>query len=260
MTKEGKRLRKEYEKYTIVQLGEEEKTGDYILDAEAIDINFMIKAKKVSKELETQLPSFDEESRNYIKEIITNRDNDKGIISNWDTENRRWARYPYEVVLKSLRGSQNIKGDFLREIAAHKIVRGLYSIHEEDLVHHDFHPGNILIGESYGIEDIYITDLGLCRPADETNSKKIFGVLPYIAPEVLRGQPYTQASDIYSFGMIAYEIMTGLPPCFYKKGNGNKYYERTYDVGLFLDILNKDLRPKFNIKMPSFPEELIKQC
>ncbi|CAB4411484.1 unnamed protein product [Rhizophagus irregularis] len=39
-----------------------------------------------------------------------------------------------------------------------------------------------------------------------------YGVLPYVAPEVLRGKEYTQKSDIYGFGIIAYEVCIGLPP------------------------------------------------
>ncbi|CAB5329196.1 unnamed protein product [Rhizophagus irregularis] len=50
--------------------------------------------------------------------------------------------------------------------------------------------------------------MGLCKPADykesESAKNKIYGVLPYIAPEILRGQNYTKASDIYSFG-LSYE-------------------------------------------------------
>ncbi|CAG8552054.1 10978_t:CDS:2, partial [Racocetra fulgida] len=96
------------------------------------------------------------------------------------------------------------------------IVSGLEYIHEQNLVHRDFHPGNIL-SSSNGINSpsyakCYITDLGLSRPANENNKGKIYGVLPYVAPEALQGQSYSQASDIYSSGMIAYEIFSGCPP------------------------------------------------
>jgi serine/threonine protein kinase len=77
------------------------------------------------------------------------------------------------------------------------IVQGLKDIHQKNLVHRDFHTGNIL----KGIEQTscLITDLGLCKTVDQiTREEKIFGVLPYVAPEVLQGQPYTQAADIYS--------------------------------------------------------------
>src|SRR5581483_9579834 len=89
------------------------------------------------------------------------------------------------------------------------IAVGLKNIHRNGLIHHDFHCGNIL---NNNLDDsiVYslITDLGLCKPANvetsQNNNKQIFGVLPYVAPEVLRGKEYTQASDIYGFGIIAH--------------------------------------------------------
>src|SRR5436190_9696221 len=80
------------------------------------------------------------------------------------------------------------------------IAQGLKDIHAKNLVHRDFHSGNIL----KGIEETscLIADLGLCRPANEQDQKdKVYGVMPYVAPEVLKSKPYTQASDIYSFGI-----------------------------------------------------------
>ncbi|CAI2161901.1 5553_t:CDS:2 [Funneliformis geosporum] len=87
------------------------------------------------------------------------------------------------------------------------IAKGLKDIHQQKLIHCDFHSGNILY------PPCSIADLGLCRSTNEENrGEKIFGVLPYVAPEVLQGKLYTQASDIYSFGMVAYEVLTGLTP------------------------------------------------
>src|ERR1051325_9042076 len=84
----------------------------------------------------------------------------------------------------------NCKLEYLMSIAL-----GLAEIHEKGLIHRDFHCGNILDGS-------LIADLGLCKPADETTGdKKIYGVLPYVAPEVLRGKEHTEASDIYGFGI-----------------------------------------------------------
>ena len=74
------------------------------------------------------------------------------------------------------------KLQFLRDIA-----RGLSNIHNKGFIHKDLHSGNIL---KYG-SDCYITDLGLCKPADGQDEKKIHGVLPYVAPEVLKGKTYT---------------------------------------------------------------------
>src|ERR1700761_1868825 len=55
----------------------------------------------------------------------------------------------------------------------------------------------------------------------------LYGVLPYVAPEVLKGKEYTQASDIYGFGIIVYEVCTGLPP----------YHDISHDE--FLDIIQQ---------------------
>jgi serine/threonine protein kinase len=85
------------------------------------------------------------------------------------------------------------------------IAQGLKDIHNKGFIHKDLHSGNIL--NDSGIY-CYITDLGLCEPTDDQDEKKIHGVLPYVAPEVLRGKTYTQSSDIYSFGIVACEILS----------------------------------------------------
>ncbi|CAI2202059.1 15235_t:CDS:1, partial [Funneliformis geosporum] len=91
--------------------------------------------------------------------------------------------------------------------------------------HKDFHSGNILQSEHVS----YVSDFGLSGPADKQNSNdKIYGVLPYIAPEVLNGELYTLSSDIYSFGVIMAEYSTGNPP----------FYDKNHDVSLALDICN----------------------
>ncbi|EXX64477.1 kinase-like domain-containing protein [Rhizophagus irregularis DAOM 181602=DAOM 197198] len=137
------------------------------------------------------------------------------------------------------------KFDYLKDIAS-----GLNSIHKKGLIHHDFHCGNMLKAGYWTI----ITDLGLCQPANVKSSqneyeKKIYGVLPYVAPEVLRGGEYTQASDIYAFGIIAYEVCTGLPP----------YHDIAHDKILAISICRGN-RPKSNYKIPQLILDIIKQC
>ena len=140
------------------------------------------------------------------------------------------------------------------------IAWGLKDIHEQGLVHRDFHSGNILNEENYGSYGSYITDLGLSGPAHSWKvSGKIFGVLPYVAPEVLQNQPYTQASDVYSFGIIAYEILTGLLPYVVYDKESFNYKEIPHDLDLVLKIC-QGLRPNFNIKIPQLLEELIRNC
>ncbi|RIA80475.1 kinase-like domain-containing protein, partial [Glomus cerebriforme] len=93
------------------------------------------------------------------------------------------------------------------------ITRGLSDIHEKGLTHQDFHSGNILSSDTSSIRN-RITDLGLCKPANEecNKNKKVYEVLPYVAPEVLSGKQYTKESDVYSLEIIIYEVINGLPP------------------------------------------------
>ncbi|CAG8677953.1 19261_t:CDS:2 [Cetraspora pellucida] len=48
---------------------------------------------------------------------------------------------------------------------------------------------------------------GIMIASAKPETGKIFGVSPYIAPKVLQGQPYTKTSDVYSFGIVAYELL-----------------------------------------------------
>ncbi|POG58339.1 kinase-like domain-containing protein [Rhizophagus irregularis DAOM 181602=DAOM 197198] len=92
--------------------------------------------------------------------------------------------------------------------------------------------------------------MGLCKPANCNLSKNnIYGILPYIAPEILGGQNYTKAADIYSFGINMYELISGLPP----------YYDLSHDNYLAIKIC-QGLRPRFNIKVPQLIVQLIKRC
>ncbi|RIB25081.1 kinase-like domain-containing protein, partial [Gigaspora rosea] len=91
------------------------------------------------------------------------------------------------------------------------ITSDLQIIHSHDLIHRDLHSGNILQDD---YKNAYIADLGLSITANielKSKSDGIYGILPYIAPEVLNKQPYTKASNIYSFGIIMWEILYGKP-------------------------------------------------
>ncbi|POG68101.1 kinase-like domain-containing protein [Rhizophagus irregularis DAOM 181602=DAOM 197198] len=133
------------------------------------------------------------------------------------------------------------------------VAFGLKDIHNKGLIHHDFHCGNILSYSDQYVQYVSITDLGLCQPANvkssQNSNKKIYGVLPYVAPEVLRGKEYTQKSDIYGFGIIAYEICTGFPP----------YHDIAHDEFLAMKIC-KGLRPTSNYKIPQLIFDIINQC
>ncbi|RHZ70761.1 hypothetical protein Glove_267g35 [Diversispora epigaea] len=131
-------------------------------------------------------------------------------------------------------------------------IRGLEVIHSKGLIHRDLHPGNLMITEAYNnskYKFVRLGDLGLCRFTSEISSSGAYGILPYIAPEVLNKYQYTQASDIYSVGIIMWIISTGKIP----------FAIRAYDRELAVDIFN-GLRPKINRDTPQCYVELMEKC
>src|SRR5581483_7469602 len=129
-----------------------------------------------------------------------------------------------------------------------EIIKALYRIHKEGSVHRDLHSGNILYSREKN--DWYISDLGFCGPADKPLGS-IYGNLSYIAPEVISGKEYTFASDIYSFAMLIWEILSGQPPF----ANFNEYS----DYELAMNIIS-GMRPKIGSEVPLKYKELMEQC
>ena len=119
----------------------------------------------------------------------------------------------------------------------------LKNLHELGYFHKDFHDGNILqIKLDSKDYTPYVSDFGLSGPSNEQKSDdKICGVLPYIAPEVLNGKPYTLSSDIYSFGVVMAELSSGKPP----------FYDKKHDFNLSLAICN-GLRPELEKELLKF--------
>ncbi|POG73324.1 kinase-like domain-containing protein [Rhizophagus irregularis DAOM 181602=DAOM 197198] len=126
------------------------------------------------------------------------------------------------------------------------ILLGLQSIHSAHIIHRDLHSGNIFFDNIF----IYVGDLGISKSATEsTDSIENYGIIPYMAPEIFQGQKYTEASDIYSFGMIMWEFMTGRRP----------FWNRVHDAELIIEICD-GLRPPIVTNAPEGYIELMKDC
>ena len=127
-------------------------------------------------------------------------------------------------------------------------ILDLRNLHKLGYFHKDFHSGNIL--KESEKNHSFISDFGLSGPPNEQKSDdKICGVLPYIAPEVLNGEPYTLSSDIYSFGVVMAELSSGKPP----------FYKRKHNTSLALEICN-GLRPEFGKGTPEIYKKLACKC
>src|SRR6476660_699275 len=126
----------------------------------------------------------------------------------------------YYMVMEYVRGRSvrellNASGRLAAAQAADIIRQTLAALehaHAKGIVHRDLKPENILITTD-GV--VKLTDLGLARAfADATNTRAgaVTGTVQYLAPEQIRGEPADPRSDLYSLGIVAYELLTGELP------------------------------------------------
>ncbi|MBI3163886.1 MAG: protein kinase, partial [Chloroflexi bacterium] len=115
-----------------------------------------------------------------------------------------------------------VKGETLRKVGkptladtlrmAGQICLALDHAHESGIIHRDLKLENIVIANS---QTIKLMDFGLAHSsadAHQTQEGMITGTLAYLAPELIQGQPASVQSDLYAFGVILYELLTGHAP------------------------------------------------
>ncbi len=93
-----------------------------------------------------------------------------------------------------------------------EIARALGAAHARHIVHRDVKPQNVMIDEEGSAK---VTDFGIARTLDEdglTADGRVLGTTDYVSPEQALGQPVTGQSDLYSLGVVLYEMLTGEVP------------------------------------------------
>jgi serine/threonine protein kinase len=94
------------------------------------------------------------------------------------------------------------------------IARGLHFLHSHDVMHSDMKARNVLL--SKGRETAKISDVGVARYLNEcataTQSNYVAWTFAYAAPEILLNQKISEKADVYSFGVMLWEIVTGIAP------------------------------------------------
>lgn len=96
---------------------------------------------------------------------------------------------------------------------AERLGSALDAIHARGLVHRDIKSSNILLADADGAA--MLSDFGVAKGAGYTvltRTGMMVGTLDYLAPELIRGDPATPASDVYAFACLIYECLAGAPP------------------------------------------------
>ncbi|XP_044512704.1 serine/threonine-protein kinase 17A [Gracilinanus agilis] len=94
-----------------------------------------------------------------------------------------------------------------------QIVEGVSFLHAHSVVHLDLKPQNILLTSESPLGDIKIVDFGLSRMVESHEElREIMGTPEYVAPEILSYDPISTATDMWSVGVLAYVMLTGISP------------------------------------------------
>jgi len=95
---------------------------------------------------------------------------------------------------------------------ASQVAEALWAAHERGVIHRDIKPQNILVTD---MGHLKVTDFGIARAASAATisaTNAVFGTAGYLSPEQALGEPATPRSDLYSLGIVLYELLTGVVP------------------------------------------------
>lgn len=121
-------------------------------------------------------------------------------------------------ILSARAANQPIALNWIRDVLV-QVVRGLIYVHEKGIIHRDLKPSNILLAQD---DLVKMVDFGIARQGGDgsqavqvtqlTATGVVAGTESYMSPEQAEGRALTPASDIYSLGVIWYELLTGHRP------------------------------------------------
>jgi serine/threonine protein kinase/tetratricopeptide (TPR) repeat protein len=166
-----------------------------------------------------------------------------------DYQNRPF--YAMQVVegqsLKEVIAGKDLSIDRILEIAI-QICEGLQAAHDKGIIHRDIKPSNILIDNQGRIR---IIDFGLAQVKDSENLTKTgstLGTIGYMSPEQVQGNEVDFRSDLFSLGIVIYEMITGRLP-----------FKADTEAATFNSILNKTPEPlsRYKSDVPELMQQII---
>jgi len=171
----------------------------------------VVAIKCISMSKFSQVPKLEELTRNEIN-ILSSLKN-PNIIQFKEmlrTTNNMYMVYEYcnggnleEYLHKSRRLSEEETWKIIKQV-----INACFSLNKNGILHRDLKLQNILLHNS----KIKVADFGFCKLLKKLTTKTIVGSPIYMAPEILSGKPYNSKADIWSIGIIFYELLYGYCP------------------------------------------------
>ncbi|KAG5000280.1 hypothetical protein AAZX31_08G150400 [Glycine max] len=124
------------------------------------------------------------------------------------------------------------------------IARGMEYIHAQGIIHRDLKPENVLVDGEIRLK---IADFGIACEASKFDSLR--GTYRWMAPEMIKGKRYGRKVDVYSFGLILWELLSGTVP-----------FEGMNPIQVAVAVADRNSRPIIPSHCPHVLSDLIKQC
>lgn len=194
------------------------------------------------------------------EEWIGQRLKHPGLMKTYKSKNRKQFLYFTTEYIKGQTISQWISAhpnpdiNTVREYIT-QLSSALRALHRQDVIHQDLKPDNIMLN---GNERIKIIDFGAVHAAGLAELTSVLqrkhpeGTLNYTAPEYLMGEPGSKRSDIFSLGVICYEMLCGELP--FKEKTVNKFHLKSYEHMQYIPI--KTHRPD----LPAWIDTVLKKA
>lgn len=131
------------------------------------------------------------------------------------------------------------------------LTKALMYCHTKRVIHRDIKPENLLIGHNY---ELKIADFGWSVHSPSSRRMTMCGTLDYLSPEMLEGHPHSYAVDIWSLGVLCYELLVGLPP-FDAKDSHQTYKKIRYVIIKYPDYITEKARDLINKLLVVNPDQ-----
>ena len=203
----------------------------------------------------------DDDIKNIINEIKIMNELDSSnllkLVTNFEDENNIYIILPlckngqlYDLLHKS---NKKVKNIFIKKYL-YQTIQAIKELHKKKIIHRDIKPENILIDDK---DNALLSDFGIATHCKEGEKRNTYcGTDEYLAPEVIRGQPYDEKIDIWAIGILIYECISPLGKTPFNKID---FLKRTDDNKEYIIKNEKDLKINYDKNFDPLAKNLIEK-